>query len=126
MGKRNTGCCWHKLSEFKSLESSDSAQRNAGGQGDPGRQPDSQRKCVAGTTSSSVRPDCFPPLFESGLVARIFCFSLGRESHLRISWRASTVIPFKIRGFVERRDQKIGSLCSPTACRFLLSLGRVV
>ena len=46
VGKKNTGCSWYKLSEFKFLESSDSVQRNEGGQGDPGRQPDSQRKCV--------------------------------------------------------------------------------
>ena len=33
MGKRNTGCCWYKFSEFNSLESSDSVQRNEWGQG---------------------------------------------------------------------------------------------
>ena len=35
--KINTGCCWNKFSEFKSLESSDSEQRDKGGLGDPGR-----------------------------------------------------------------------------------------
>ena len=33
----NTGCCWNKFSEIKSLESSASVQRIEGGQGDPGR-----------------------------------------------------------------------------------------
>ena len=32
MGKRKTGCCWYKFSEFKSLESSDSVQHNEGNQ----------------------------------------------------------------------------------------------
>ena len=49
--KINTGRCWNKLSEFKSLESSDSEQRVEGGQGDPGRQQDNRRKHVASTVA---------------------------------------------------------------------------
>ena len=49
MGKRNTGCYWYKVSEFKSLESSDSVQHDKG-PGGPG-QPESRRKCVAGTVA---------------------------------------------------------------------------
>ena len=49
--RKNTVCSWYKFSEFNSLESSDPVQRNEGDQGDPGRQPDSRRKCVAGTVA---------------------------------------------------------------------------
>ena len=47
----NTVCYRNKLSEFESLESSDSVQRNEGGQGDLGRQPGSPRKSVASTVA---------------------------------------------------------------------------
>ena len=69
----NTGCCWNKFSEFKSLESSDSVQRIEGCQEDPGRtrkttgEPD---EACGRYRSSSVHPDRFPP--ESSLVVRIF------------------------------------------------------
>ena len=49
--KSNTGCCWCKFSEFELLESSDSVQHNKGGQGDPGRHPDSPKKCVASSVA---------------------------------------------------------------------------
>ena len=47
--KRNKGCSLYQFFEFKSLESSDSVQRNEWDQGDPERQPDSRWKCVAAT-----------------------------------------------------------------------------
>ena len=65
MGEINTGCCWNKFSEFKSLESSFSVQRIEGGQGYPGRtrkttgQPD---EACGRYRSSSVLPDRFPPV----------------------------------------------------------------
>ena len=34
VGKKNTGCSWKKISEFNSLESSDSVQHNEGNLGD--------------------------------------------------------------------------------------------
>ena len=54
-------------------------QRNDGGQGDPGRQQDSRREVCGKYRSSSVRPDCFPPL-----LVRIFCFSLGRNRYCQV------------------------------------------
>ena len=69
----NTGCYRNKLSEFESLESSDSVQRNEGGQGYLGRQPGSPKKSVAGTVAhQSV-------LIAFHLSLHIFCFSLGRN-----------------------------------------------
>ena len=60
----NTGCCWDKFSEFKSLESSDSKQRVKGSQGDPGRTGKTTGKpeeACGKYRSSSVLPDRFPP-----------------------------------------------------------------
>ena len=62
--KINTGCCWNRFSEFKSLESSDSVQRIQGGQGDPGRTRKTTGKpeeACGRYRSSSVHPDRFSP-----------------------------------------------------------------
>ena len=72
----STGCYRNKLSEFESLESSDSVQRNEGGSRKTTGQPEEERGRYR---NSSVHPDRFPPLFGSGLVVHIFCFSLGRD-----------------------------------------------
>ena len=61
MGKRNTGCLWYKLSEFKSLESSDSVQHNEGNQenqeklGSQDTQTGNKRK---GQVSELIIPAC--------------------------------------------------------------------
>ena len=60
----NTGCCWNKLFESKSLKSSDSVQRIVGRQGDPGRTRMTTGKpeeACGKYCSSSVHPDRFPP-----------------------------------------------------------------
>ena len=54
MGKRNTGCCWYKFSEFRSLEPSDSVQRNEGGQGNQENHEESKRKSVSGESNLEV------------------------------------------------------------------------
>ena len=50
---------------------------------------------------SSVRPDRFPPIFESGLMVRIFCFSLGRDRSCPVAT-------------IHRRSLSTHSFCSST------------
>ena len=73
--KINTGCCWNKFSEFKSLDSSDLEQRVKRGQEDPRRTKKTTGKPEEACDeyrSSSVHPDRFPPVLETSLVVRIF------------------------------------------------------
>ena len=61
MGKRNTGCCWYKFSEFKSLESSDSVQHNEGNQEtrrNRGARTRKQATKERGQVSKLISPAC--------------------------------------------------------------------
>ena len=91
-GEINTGRCWTKFSEFKSLESSDSVQRIEGCQGDPGRTRNTTGKPEGSVWQVpqliSTPPDRFAPFFESGLVVRIFSSVLvetGRDQSCPVS-----------------------------------------
>ena len=68
MGKWNTGCCWYKFSEFKSLESSDSVQHNEGNQETRRNRRARTRKQATkerGQVSELISPACwFPPFLD--------------------------------------------------------------
>ena len=81
VGNKDTSCCWKKISEFESLESSDSVQHNEGRSRKTTGQPE---EMCGRCRSSSVRPDRFPPLFESGLV---------RNTHFRLQSWSRPVLP---------------------------------
>ena len=86
--KINTGCCWNKFTEFKSLAPSDSEQRVKGGQGDPGRQQKTTEEACGKYRSSSVHPDRFPPFLRQ---AWWYVFSLQSWSRLGPVLPVSTV-----------------------------------
>ena len=82
----NTGCCWNKFSDFKSLESSDSVQRIEGGQGiQQGRQPDNRREACGRYRSSSVHPDRFPPFLSQDWWYAFSASVLVEIGHLHIA-----------------------------------------
>ena len=57
VGKKHKLQLEKKISEFKSLESSDSVQRNEGGQGNHGKTTGQPEEVCGRYRSSSVRPD---------------------------------------------------------------------
>ena len=77
--KINTGCCWNKFSEFKSLESSDSEQRVKGGKGiqEDNKKLEESRGRYRG---SSVPPDRFPPFLRQAWWC-VVSTRLGRGRH---------------------------------------------
>ena len=80
------------------LESSDSVQRNEGGQGDQGRQPDSRRKCVAGTVAH-----------QSILIA----FHLSLSQDWRYAFYASVLVE---TGLAQLMTYGQWSMCADCVC----------
>ena len=120
----NTGCCWNKVSEFKSLESSDSVQRIEGGQGDPGRtrkttgQPE---EACGGYRRSPVHHDRFPS-FLSQDWWYAFSASVLVETGLALSRLFIEIFPQSfccrtLRNWQHMWQRRCDRLCSETQVR---------